>query len=394
MKHLKSEAHHEFRRRGAVAVLVAVMMVVFMGFGMLVIDVGVIYSAKGDLQRAADAAALAAASSYLGETGMRQDENEIDALSRDRAQTWSAKNTALTSAVQLEDADIAIGRHDFSNVSSSMTNDTPYNAVEVVVRREAGHANGAVPLFFAKVFGKNWASVNATARAAVDDRFAGYRYPQNGNLMPFTIHVDRYNDQVANGPDSLTFDDGVIYGSDGVNEVTLFPWKESGGGSGKKKKSSDDDDNSGAGNFGTLNVGINNQGTSALEEQIENGITAEQFEDEFGASELIFFDGNGQNAYMSTGNPGMSVGMEDTLTAKIGDLIGFFIHDNVSETGSNAEFNIVGIRFGRIVEVNLTGNPDNRSLTIQPVAYADENVITNNNAPSSNGQVQRLQLVK
>lgn len=394
MKHSNAIAQQGFRRRGAVAVLVAVMMVVFMGFGMLVIDVGVIYGAKAELQRTADASALAAASSYLGETGMRQDENEIDSMSRDRAKTWSAKNTALTSSVQLDDSDIAIGRHDFANPTFNMTNASPYNAVEVVVRRETGHANGAVPLFFAKVFGHNWANVTATARAAVDDRFAGYRYPQGGNLIPFTIHVDLYNDQVANGSDGFTYDDGVIYGSDGINEVTLFPWKLSGNGNGNGKKSGDDDDNAGSGNFGTLNVGINNQGTSALEDQIENGITAEQFEDEFGASELIFHDGNGQNTYTSTGNPGMSVGIENTLIAKIGDLVGFFVHNGVSETGSNTEYTIVGMRFGRIVDVNLTGNPDNRTLTIQPVAYSDENVITNNNAPSSNGQVQRLQLVK
>ncbi len=50
------------RRRALVAVQVAVMAPVLLGFAALTIDVGAMYNAKAELQRTADSAALAAAS--------------------------------------------------------------------------------------------------------------------------------------------------------------------------------------------------------------------------------------------------------------------------------------------------------------------------------------------
>ena len=49
------------RRRGAVAVQVAVLMVAMCGFAAMSFDVGVMYNTKNELQRTADAAALGAA---------------------------------------------------------------------------------------------------------------------------------------------------------------------------------------------------------------------------------------------------------------------------------------------------------------------------------------------
>ena len=48
------------RRRGVVAVLVAVILVTLLGFAALTVDVGAMYNARAELQRSADAAALAA----------------------------------------------------------------------------------------------------------------------------------------------------------------------------------------------------------------------------------------------------------------------------------------------------------------------------------------------
>ena len=49
------------KRRGAVSVLVAVVLVVLVGFASLTIDVGHMYNVRSDLQDAADAASLAVA---------------------------------------------------------------------------------------------------------------------------------------------------------------------------------------------------------------------------------------------------------------------------------------------------------------------------------------------
>ena len=58
MRH-KAFFKSKYLRRGGVIVQVAVMMTVVMGMGALAIDVGAMYTAKTELQAAADLAALA-----------------------------------------------------------------------------------------------------------------------------------------------------------------------------------------------------------------------------------------------------------------------------------------------------------------------------------------------
>ena len=53
------------RRRGAAAVAVVVSLVVLLGFAALSIDLGHLYLTRAELQRTADAAALAGATSGL-----------------------------------------------------------------------------------------------------------------------------------------------------------------------------------------------------------------------------------------------------------------------------------------------------------------------------------------
>jgi len=52
--------HRQKRRRAVVAVQVALALPVLTGFAAMTIDVGTMYNARNDLQRTADAAAMAA----------------------------------------------------------------------------------------------------------------------------------------------------------------------------------------------------------------------------------------------------------------------------------------------------------------------------------------------
>ena len=88
-----------------------------------------------------------------------------------------------------------------------------------------------------------------------------------------------------------------------------------------------------------------------------------------------------------TGNPGISGGLTEYVEQRVGDVVGFFLHDGVTMDGQNAEFNIVDIRFGRIMEIDLTGSPKNKRLVIQPATYSGPGVLTNSAAPSSEGMV-------
>jgi len=381
------------RRRGIVAVQVAVLLTMIMGFAMLSVDVGVLYNSKTDLQRAADAAALSGASAYLTDAALANDESLLISTLRGRSQYHSQLNPTLRLDTQLELADISFGTHIYGDLESSLLmNGGRWNGIEVTVRREAESANGAVPLFFSRVFGRDHADVTATARAAVDDRVAGYRIVEDGGFLPFTIHENIYNDLVANGPDVYSYDTTVMGTGDGINEIRLFPWKWT---DEDKATGNVQDGNDASGNFGTLNVGVGNQGTMTVEDQIINGIDADDLEAEFGTDTLLFVDEYGDaQTYISTGNPGLSTGMKDELDARIGDVVGFFIHNDSYDNGSNADFVITGVRFGRVMDVKITGNPNQRSLVLQPVAYTDDYIIIDESAPSTGGQMGRIVLVR
>lgn len=377
------------RKRRAIVIVQAAMMVpVLFAFAVLVVDLGVLYYTKGDLQRAADAAALAGASAYFSDSRLAGQEDDVADLVRERAQSFSLENPTLGEATTLEVADAALGRHDFDNPTGPMLNEEPYNAVELLLRRQPDSTNGPVPFFFAGLFGRSSGSLTTRARAAMDDRFAGLR-AEDGWFLPFTVHRLVFDYLIANGPDDFSYDDGVWEAGDGVREVTVFPWDE------HSMEEFLGEDYDGAGNFGTLRVGTNNNGTSDLEAQILNGITAADLAATFGTAELMFYDEQaGPNTYQAPGNPGLSLGMRDALEQRIGDVVSYFIHTGVVSDGANATYTISGIGFGRVMEVHLTGNPSSRRFTIQPVAYAGGNVVVNPTAPQSNGLLGRVVLVQ
>jgi hypothetical protein len=155
----------------------------------------------------------------------------------------------------------------------------------------------------------------------------------------------------------------------------------------------------GSGNFGTLTVGLGSQGTTFLENQIRDGISASELQTQFGTSTLIFYDEEhspetGPRIYEAPGNPGLSSGFSDSLTARKGDIVGFFLHRGVTFDGANAIFKICGVAFGRVMDVRLSGRPTERALVIQPIPWSDEWIAVLESAPSTNGKMGRVVLVQ
>ncbi|MCC7291627.1 MAG: VWA domain-containing protein [Phycisphaerales bacterium] len=157
------------RRRGVVAVQVAVMLVVLTGFAALTIDVGVIYNTRQDLQRTADAAALAAAA-------MLSDYSEGNPIgvATAAAEQFTAANHVFGGDVTLDaDMDVVFGQASLNSGTGQYdfveTQAAP-NAVRVTVRKTADSPNGAAQLFFARVFGMNESDVSARATAVMVPR--------------------------------------------------------------------------------------------------------------------------------------------------------------------------------------------------------------------------------
>ena len=65
----------------------------------------------------------------------------------------------------------------------------------------------------------------------------------------------------------------------------------------------------------------------------------------------------------------------------VGDIIGFFLHSHVAGPGANSRYTVVGMQFGRMLEVNLQGSPDDKVVVIQPEIYLGDGVTTDPDAP-------------
>ncbi len=168
MEALKSVLTRRRRSRGAVAVQVAFMMAVLLGFAALAFDVGAMYNTKADLQRTADAAALAAA-------GMLSQFEAGDPmeLARAAAEEYTAKNAAFGKSLSLAPSDVEFGRAVLDPVSGSYVfspTQTLPDAVRIRVRMTADSPNGPMPLYFARIFGKEATEVWAEAVAVMVPR--------------------------------------------------------------------------------------------------------------------------------------------------------------------------------------------------------------------------------
>jgi len=391
------------RRRAVVALQVGVFLTVLLGMAALTIDVGALYNARADLQRASDAAALAGASAYVTDTMMRVRTGSggsdtlatVVSMAQSRVVEYTAKNPTLglsTTSVSAED--IAAGWLNVNSATEALnSNPVPkdYNAVKVTLRRESSElqgANGAVKLYFAPVLGWLVGETQATATAVFDDRVASVQVVEEAaDMMPFTIHRDAFEQELAEGGDNYAYNESsgaISSSSDGIREVRIYPYPLSGSGY-----------TEGDGNFGVLNIGTGNQGIAAEEQQIINGVPASDFELEIGTSDLTFYDDGGAPVtYDITGSPGMAASLKTVLATKIGQVVGFFLHDNVILSGSNAIYTITDIRYGRVMDVRLTGNPNERGVFIQPVSYTGGNVRIDPQAPSTGGLVGRLVLAR
>lgn len=146
------------QRRGAIAVLAAVLLVVMLGMIAFAVDIGYLSLAKTQLQVAADSSALAAAAS----NNLPRD--EMQAV----AQQFASANRVSGRAVQLSASDIEFGTWDAGTRKFTLS-DSVSSAVRVTVRTNAANG-GATPLFFAKIFGKTSQEQSASAIATVNPR--------------------------------------------------------------------------------------------------------------------------------------------------------------------------------------------------------------------------------
>lgn len=226
------------QEKGTVIVLVALFMTVFILIFAVVIDIGLIYKTKKDMQEAANAAALAGAAKLITPAGTAPD------LAAVRTQTLAfASYNQL--AVDRNDANTTTGgvvigsipdpkgTIDASNDFAATT--TNPNSVQVTVKRNSD-INGPLSLLFGGVTGQSQAFLSAKATASViKTPIIGFDAPTGTKLMmlPFTC-IDTYWTTSTDGSgdtDAYKVVNGVVSsGADGIPEVSIFPFDTTKGG--------------------------------------------------------------------------------------------------------------------------------------------------------------------
>lgn len=169
----KPEKSRRAGEKGAVAVLVAVLLLFLIGMVALVVDVGYLYATRSELQNAADAAALAGARQlgflYEEMSHGAQKAYDCGSCSAIVAAATDFKNQAGGVAIEIQPADVEVGR--WKDKTFTPTTAAP-NAVRVSASRVAGN-NGPLLTFFAGLFGKESFDVRAQAVAALTAQSTG-----------------------------------------------------------------------------------------------------------------------------------------------------------------------------------------------------------------------------
>jgi Flp pilus assembly protein TadG len=374
-------------RKGAISVLAAILAIVLVGMVAFSVDIGYVLSAKEELQRTADATALAACWEYGQQLSKGSNATNAATHARSTAVQYAALNsvtghpmTVNTNSSNDPAGDIVFGyMSDFNSSSNAFqTGGTYHNAVRVRLHKTSS-SNGEVPYFFAKVFGKHGQTLHSEATAGMIRDISGFQCPCSGanlNLLPYALDKQTWQNLVDNsGTDKYRWNAAtgqVENGSDGWVEVNLFP---QGTGS--------------PGNRGTVDIGNSNNSTADLARQILEGISPADLA--YHGGELKF---GPDGKLLLNGDTGISAGVKDELAAIIGQPRVIPIFETVSGNGNNAMYTIVKWQGIRIVAVKLTGSMSQKYVMIQVAPILVSGAIQSPTSGTSNYVYSPVALVR
>ena len=304
-------------------VLTAIMMVALAGMVAFAVDYGFLVKVRADMQRAADAAALAALQDLIPDVDGAQDTT----LARNTVRSY-VRNNLGDASFQIPDGDIEIGRFDPETIYSSVTllNDGLFDAVRVTLRRD-GTTNASVSLFFARALGVDHGNITTSATAVLQKPT---QMIPGSAVLPFAIPEDIW---AANeiGDTWSIYGDGKMIDENG----TEIP-----------------------GNWGTVDIGSENNSTHDLNDQILDGLHQSDLD--------ILYEANriDQNTYIDAtvdmwvnADPGLSAGVKQSVEQIYGEarLVPIYSETN-GDSGNNLEFHITGWGVVTIIDSNFGEN--------------------------------------
>jgi len=356
-------------RRGAVAVLVAVLLIVFFALMAFAIDVGWMYLTKAELQDAADSAALAGASQFAGgyvqynlpgQAPQQSILSTSESTASSFAQQFSAANSAGgVCSLTLNAADIQFGFTDSNGNYTTPCSGYP-NTIKVTVRRDSS-ANGPLELFLATVLGMSQTTMTATAAATATAGNISSFNPGlglNSLLLPVTLDVNQWNQFMATGqsPDGNTY-----YGPNGAPQLQVYP-----------------SPGNAPGNFGLICPGPPASSAPQFSNWITNGPSPSDLQ-------YLLSNGLAGASWLSpeewAGGPGLKSYLTSAFQGIIGEprLLPVFEpvstspYQAASGSGSNSYYQVVG--FVGVVITSVSGNGSNMNISVQPAAVEDPTAV-------------------
>jgi hypothetical protein len=368
--------------------MAAVLAIVLVGMVAFCVDIGYVLSAKEDLQRCADATALATCWEYGQKLADGNTSTDAALMARSTAVQYASLNVVTNDPMTVDpntgnDAagDVVFGYiSDFTDPTSTFqTADASlFNSAKIRLHKDSS-SNGEVPYFFARLFGMTGQVLNAEATAGIIRDIRGFQTPSGGgnlNILPFALDEATWNNLVnGNSTDQWSWDNEtktVHSGSDDLVEVNLYP---QGTGS--------------PGNRGTIDIGGCNNSTADIARQIVEGISAEDLAHHGGKLEF-----NSDGKLYLNGDTGISAGVKDELASIIGlpRIIPVFAH--VCGNGNNANYTIVKWQGIRIMHVKLTGSMSQKHVTIQVCPVLTAGVIPSTTTGTSSYVFSPVVLVR
>ncbi|GAP54658.1 hypothetical protein AHiyo6_12230 [Arthrobacter sp. Hiyo6] len=188
--------------RGAVVIVVALLMVALLGFGAIAVDVGMLYAERTQLRNGADAAALAVAQKCA------KNPNDPDC----------STTSALASSFANGNAN-----DNLSNIKSIALDKTKRSVTVTAASQEAGKTPNQVSLFFARALGIGTTEVNAPSTVVWGSPVAGR------TAFPLAFSICQVKDSIG-GALQLLQDHGknqnadCMYGPSGAAVEGGFGW--------------------------------------------------------------------------------------------------------------------------------------------------------------------------
>ncbi|MFL5243903.1 MAG: pilus assembly protein TadG-related protein [Gemmataceae bacterium] len=385
------------QRRAAIIPLAALLMALMVGMLAFSIDLGYICAVRGELQNAADAAALAGAQQLHplfveyyapGQTHQTAIYNQATtdttkpASPIPTAQRFAAYNKAGGVNIQLATADISFSYNDGTNPPVPASSVLFPNTITVTTRRDNSN-NTSLGLFFAGIFGMTSTDLSATASATIyagDVSSLKVIPGVNAHILPVALDVNVWTNYAQSNLTSPWLSGRTSTGPDGNPQLQVYPFGTNTPGS-----------------FGLLDIGTPSNNAPAFRDWIDKGDTP---------NDISYLVNNNLLPVSPSGPEPWKVGpgLKSTLLAdfqsQIGvpNLIPLFApvtpgagaaapgSNYVAATGNgqNATYAIIG--FVGVTITEATGNGSNMNISIQPMAIDDPTSVIMNPSPARAGK--------